>query len=136
MYFTIVTRYNEMNDDAKEDEIGSVEKKYLELHFVKDKDDIIVFRLLLQAIVEENPFVFMLEKGIMLDKEEDEVLMSKCARFSNKVNEIERIESEINENEKMYEKKQKEMIVKFYLLNQEKNNKIKMLQDELLSKPD
>ena len=136
MYFTIVTRYNEMNDDVREDEIGSVEKKYLELHFVKDKDDIIVFRLLLQAIVEENPFVFMLEKGIMLDKEEDEVLMSKCARFSNKVNEIERIESEISENEKMYEKKQKEMIVKFYLLNQEKNNKIKLLQDELLSKPD
>jgi hypothetical protein len=72
----------------------------------------------------------------LLDKEEDEVFMSKCARFSNKVNEIERSESEINENEKMYEKKQKEMIVKFYLLNQEKNNKIKLLQDELLSKPD
>ena len=72
----------------------------------------------------------------MLEKEEDELFMNKCSRFTNKLNEIERIESEINENEKIYEKKQKEMIVKFYLLNQEKNNKIKLLQDELLSKPD
>ena len=124
-YFTL----NEKN--KSEDEIENVTQKFFELHCIIDKDDIAVFRLLLETIVEKEPYIFIMNKALELDREEEEKLKNKQEKYYEKEKDISKNESEIKDIEINFETKQKELIVKFYLLNQEKNNKIKELEKEV-----
>lgn len=120
------------NDDG--DNIETSKAMYFELHFVLDTEDIAAFRLQLEMIIEDQPQLFLMNKIIAIDKEEEEELKAEHERYFNKQIEICKLEKEIERNKKDYANKEKDCLYKFYLLNKEKNNKIEQLLNEIESK--
>ena len=104
-FYFIISEINDNNND----DIEINNKKFFELHFIIKKQDITSFRLLLEEIVENEPNIF----------------------FSNKIMELNKeLEDRVREKEDNFKNKKNEMITKFYLLIDEKNQKIEKLQKE------
>jgi hypothetical protein len=137
-YFAInntSTRDNANSSKEKDKDKDDLEidenKNYLELHFYLKKRDIVVFRLLLEEIIQNDPYSYFINQVIIMDNScEEELLLKKKKQFKQN-NEIKEIENNIRIINDDYEKKTKEMIIKFNLLNkskieEEKNLKIKL----------
>ena len=105
-------------------------KKYLELHFIVNKKDIVSFRLLLEEYVQNDPKNFFMDQVINLELNEQEILRNNQKNYYNKEQEIEKTKFDIENIQKNYENKKKEITVKFYLLNKEKTTKIKKLSED------
>ena len=127
-YFTLIEK------NKSDDELINVKQKFLELHCIIDKDDIAVFRMLLDSIVENEPYIFIMNKALELDKEEQDSVKQKQDRYYEKEKDIEKNEEEIEKIELEFENKKDEYIVKFYLINKEKNSKKKELENEINNK--
>lgn len=122
-------------DKDKDDLELEANKNYLELHFYLKKRDIVVFRLLLEEIIQNDPYIYFINQVIIMDNNcEEELLVKKKKKFKQD-NEIKEIKNKIKEINDEYEKKTKEMIIKFNLLNkskikEEKNLLIKLKKNK------
>lgn len=108
--------------------------KFLELHFLVDNKDITAFRLLLKEIYDENPINTILKKALEFEKHESNRLSDKQKSFSIKEIEMENLKKSVIEKQGVLEKKRREYMYKFYLLNKEKNKKINELDNSLRMK--
>ena len=118
-YYFILNN-NAKDSKEKEDLIMENNKTYLELHFIVKKKDIVTFRLLLEEIIQNDNDIFFLNQVIMIDKEcEEDLLNKKKKQFKheNEINEVESYIKGINDN---YDKKTKEILIKFNKLNKSK----------------
>ena len=129
-FYFIINNINFNNND--DIEINC--KKFLELHFIVDKKDVTSFRLLLEEIVENEPFIFFNNKIIELNKELEINVREKEKKYFQKEFSINEIENNTKEKEKNFEKRKKEIITKFFLLIEEKNKKIEKLKKTLKKK--
>lgn len=103
-----------------EDLIMENNKTYLELHFIVKKKDIVTFRLLLEEIIQNDNDIFFLNQVIMIDKECEEDLLNKKKKQFKQENEINEVESYIKGINDNYDKKTKEILIKFNKLNKSK----------------
>ena len=117
-YFII--NINGKDSKEKEDLIFENNKTYLELHLIVKRKDVVAFRLLLEEIIQSDKDIFFMNQVMMLDNEcEEDLLVKKKKKFKqdNELREIENYIKGINDN---YEKKTKEMLIKFNKLNKSK----------------
>ena len=125
-FYFIISEINDNNND----DIESNNKKFFELHFIVKNQDITSFRLLLEEIIENESNVFFSNKIIELNKELEDRVREKEEKYFKKEDSIKDIENNIKEKEDNFKNKKNEMITKFYLLIDEKNQKIEKLQKE------
>jgi hypothetical protein len=125
-FYFIISEINDNNND----DIESNNKKFFELHFIVKNQDITSFRLLLEEIIENESNVFFSNKIIELNKELEDRVREKEEKYFKKEDSIKDIENNIKEKEDTFKNKKNEMITKFYLLIDEKNQKIEKLQKE------
>ena len=125
-FYFIISEINDNNND----DIESNNKKFFELHFIVKNQDITSFRLLLEEIIENESNVFFSYKIIELNKELEDRVREKEEKYFKKEDSIKDIENNIKEKEDNFKNKKNEMITKFYLLIDEKNQKIEKLQKE------
>ncbi len=133
-YFII--NINGKDSKEKEDLILENNKTYLELHFIVKKKDIVTFRLLLEEIIQNDNDIFFLNQVIMIDKECEEDLLNKKKKQFKQENEINEVESYIKGINDNYDKKTKEILIKFNKLNkskleEEEKLKIKLEQSKI-----
>ena len=117
-YFII--NINGKDSKEKEDLIFENNKTYLELHLIVKRKDVVAFRLLLEEIIQSDKDIFFMNQVMMLDNEcEEDLLVKKKKKFKqdNELREIENYIKGINDN---YERKTKEMLIKFNKLNKSK----------------
>jgi hypothetical protein len=124
-YFNITDREEYIQNESEK-----IIKKYLELHFIVNKKDIVSFRLALEEYVQNDPQIFFIDQVINLELNEQEILRNNQKNYYNKEQEIEKTKFDIENIQKNYENKKKEITVKFYLLNKEKTTKIKKLSED------
>ena len=125
----------ENSSKEKEEIIFENNKTYLELHFMVKKRDIVAFRLLLEEIIQNDNDLFFMNQVILIDNECEEELMEKKKKKYKQdleLNEIQNYIKGINDN---YEKKTKEILIKFNKLNkskieEEEKLKIKLEQSQ------
>ena len=99
------------------------------------KRDIVAFRLLLEEIIQNDNDLFFMNQVILIDNECEEELMEKKKKKYKQdleLNEIQNYIKGINDN---YEKKTKEILIKFNKLNkskieEEEKLKIKLEQSQ------
>jgi hypothetical protein len=125
-FYFIISEINDNNND----DIESNNQKFFELHFIVKNQDITSFRLLLEEIIENESNVFFSNKIIELNKELEDRVREKEEKYFKKEDSIKDIENNIKEKEDNFKNKKNEMITKFYLLIDEKNQKIEKLQKE------
>ena len=118
-YYFILNN-NSKDSKEKEDLIMENNKTYLELHFIVKKKDIVTFRLLLEEIIQNDNDIFFLNQVIMIDKECEEDLLNKKKKQFKQENEINEVESYIKGINDNYDKKTKEILIKFNKLNKSK----------------
>ena len=118
-YYFILNN-NAKDSKEKEDLIFENNKTYLELHFFAKKKDIVAFRLLLEEIIQNDKDIFFLNQVIMIDKESEEDLLTKKKKQFKQQNEINEVENYIKGINDSYEKKTKEILIKFNKLNKSK----------------
>ena len=129
-YYFIINN-NGKESKEKEDLILENNKTYLELHFFAKKKDVVSFRLLLEEIIQNDIDIFFMNQVLMLDNEyEEDLLAKKKKKFKqdNELNEVENYIKGINDN---YEKKTKEILIKFNKLNKSKIEEEKQLKIKL-----
>ena len=117
-YFTINNNASKYSKE-KEDLIFE-NNKYLELHFIVKKKDIVAFRLLLEEKILNDKDIFFMNQVMMIDNEcEEDLLIKKKKKYKqdNEINEAEKFIKGINDK---YEKMTKEMLIKFNKLNKSK----------------
>jgi len=102
-------------------------KKFLELHINISNQDIIAFRLDLKEVYDENPLNTIMSRLIEYEKSETLNIINKQRTLSENEIEIEKLKKILEKKEKLLEKQKREFLYKFYLLNLEKNKKIKGL---------
>ena len=116
----------------KEDSIGievgsGNDKLCLQLHLKIDNREFIVFRLFMNKYFTEKPDLFLFNKLLEIEADENQ----KIKNFIIKSNQIDKEQSkyknDIKKLEEDFEKEKKSMIYKFWLLNEEKNKKKKEL---------
>ena len=129
-YYFILNN-NAKDSKEKEDLIFENNKTYLELHFIVKKKDIVTFRLLLEEIIQNDNDIFFLNQVIMIDKECEEDLLNKKKKQFKQENEINEVESYIKGINDNYEKKTKEILIKFNKLNKSKIEEEKQLKIKL-----
>ena len=135
-YFAInnsSSRENSSKEKVREkDELGmESNNNYLELHFLVKKKDIVAFRLLLEEIIINDPHLHFIGQVIELDNKIEDDLIEKKKKKFRQDKEIKEIENIIKENNDKYEKKTKEMIIKFNMLNSSKVEEEKRLKKKL-----
>ena len=117
-YFII--NINGKDSKEKEDLILENNKTYLELHFIVKKKDVVAFRLLLEEIIQNDIDIFFLNQAMMIDNEcEEDLLLKKKKKFKQD-NELREVENYIKGINDSYEKKTKEILIKFNKLNKSK----------------
>ena len=129
-YYFIINN-NGKESKEKEDLILENNKTYLELHFFAKKKDVVSFRLLLEEIIQNDIDIFFMNQVLMLDNEcEEDLLAKKKKKFKqdNELNVVENYIKGINDN---YEKKTKEILIKFNKLNKSKIEEEKQLKIKL-----
>jgi hypothetical protein len=135
-YFIVNSNMNKENSSKEKEEIiFENNKTYLELHFMVKKRDIVAFRLLLEEIIQNDNDLFFMNQVILIDNECEEELMEKKKKKYKQdleLNEIQNYIKGINDN---YEKKTKEILIKFNKLNkskieEEEKLKIKLEQSQ------
>jgi len=130
-----INKENEMEDDLFKDfdfgyeNISENKKKFLELHININNQDVIAFRLNLREVFDENPLNTMMKRVIEYEKKETFNYLSKMKIYSENEIEIENLKNSLEKKEKLLEKRKREYLYKFYVINSEKNKKIKLLKD-------
>ena len=123
--------------DRERDELGmESNSNYLELHFIVKKRDIVAFRMLLEEIIVNDPNLYFINQVIDMDNKTGEELIEKKKKQFKQDKEIKEIENQIKEINDKYEKKTKEMIIKFNMLNKSKIEEEKRLKEKLNPKND
>lgn len=134
-YYFAINNSSSRENSSKEkekDELGfESNKNYLELHFFVKKRDIVAFRLLLEEIIVNEPYLYFINQIIELDNNYEEDLLKKKMKQFKQNKEIKEIENNIKEINDGYENKTKEILIKFNMLNkckleEEKRLKIKL----------
>ena len=135
-YYFIINNSSRENSsktkDNEKDELGlESNNNYLELHFLVKKRDIVAFRLLLEEIIVNEPIIYFINQVIELDSKNEEELLDKKRKQFKQDKEIKEIKNGIKDINDAYEKKTKELLIKFNMLNkskleEEKNLKIKL----------
>ena len=87
-YYFIINNASSRENSSKEkdkdkDDLEIDENKnYLELHFYLKKRDIVVFRLLLEEIIQNDPYSYFINQVIVMDNScEEELLLKKKKKF-------------------------------------------------------
>ena len=132
-YYFIINNSSSREKASKEKDDLEIEANriYLELHFFIKKKDIVSFRLLLEEIIENEPYLYFIDKVIKLDNEYVEELEKKKRKKYKQDKELEEIKVNIKQKNDVYEKKIKEMIIKFKLLKKSKMEETKKLELKL-----
>jgi hypothetical protein len=132
------TRENSSKEKEREkDEIGmESNSNYLELHFFVKKRDIVVFRLLLEEIIINEPNLYFISQLIELDNKNEEELNEKKKKKYRQDKEIKEIEDNIKNIIDDFEKNTKQNLIKFNLLNKSKIEEEKRLKMKLYPKKD
>ena len=137
-YYFQINNSNNRENSSKEkerDELGmESNNNYLELHFLVKKKDIVAFRLLLEEIVVNEPNLYFINQVIELDSKNENDLNEKKKKKFKQDNEIKEINYKIKNINDDYEKKAKEMIIKFNMLNKSKIEEERRLENKLFSK--
>ena len=120
-----------LSDEDETENEYSDKKIFLDLHFIVDNQDIIVFRMLLNHLIDDKPFDTLLNKLLKYDKEESEKIIHKQIKLYEKQKEIEKMENEITQAEDGFKLFKKQSLYKLYYLNKEKNKKISELNNDL-----
>lgn len=123
---------NNRNEEKDDLELEYADRNiYLELHMVVQGQDLTVFKMLLKHIIDDQPYITIMNKVLELDKIESEKLEKKQKKLYETEKETARMENEILQREEYLNKKKKDYLYKFYYLNKEKNKKIVELNNEL-----
>ena len=135
-YYFIINNSSKENSskvkDKEKDELGmESNNNYLELHFLVKKRDIVAFRLLLEEIIVNEPNLYFINQVIELDNKNEEELIEKKRKQYKQNKEIKEIKNGIKEINDAYEKKTKELIIKFNMLNKSKIEEEKKLKIKL-----
>ena len=130
-YYYIINNSSVKENSSKEkDDLGiETNKTYLELHFFVKKRDIVAFRLLLEELIQNDMSSFFINQVMLLDNEYEDYLGKQKKKKFKQDNEIREIETYIKNMNDEYEKKTKEMLIKFNMLNKskiEEENKLKL----------
>ena len=133
-YFTI----NELSvnlDISNKDECleleSNINNKYLELHFLVKEKDIVAFRLLLEEIIQNEPYNFFIKQVIILDNEYEEKYFLKEKKQYVQKKEISDISMSIKNETEKFENNVKEAFIKFNKLNNAKIKNSKILGKQL-----
>ena len=119
-YYFIINNNSSKESKEKEEIIMENNKTYLELHFFVKKKDIVAFRLLLEETVQNDKDIFFLNKVMEIDNDCEEDLIKKKKKKFKQDNEIKEVENYIKGINDNYEKKTKEILIKFNKLNKSK----------------
>lgn len=110
---------------------SNINNKYLELHFLVKEKDIVAFRLLLEEIIQNEPYDYFIKQLILLDNEYEEKYFLKEKKQYAQKKEISDISMSIEKENEKFENKVKEIFVKFNKLNNTKIKNSKKLEKEL-----
>ena len=134
-YYFAINNSSARENSSKEkerDELGmESNNNYLELHFIVKKRDIVAFRMLLEEIIVNDPNLYFINQVIEMDNKTEGELIEKKKKQFKQDKEIKEIENKIKEINDDYEKKTKEMIIKFNMLNKSKIEEEKRLKEKI-----
>ena len=126
------SKEKEREREKEREELGmESNNNYLELHFFVKKRDIVAFRMLLEEIIVNEPNLYFISQVIELDNKNEEDLNEKKKKKYKQDKEINEIETNIKNINDEYEKKTKEVLIKFNMLNKSKIEEEKRLENKL-----
>jgi hypothetical protein len=119
-------KVTEFNDDGDLD--GVVDRNiFFEINFIVESQEIVAFRLLLKPLLDDKPYITLINRLFEFEKYEDEKLREKQKVLMEKENDLVNLERQIKDTEDVYQAKKTDYLGKFYLLLQEKDKKIQAL---------
>jgi hypothetical protein len=117
-------RVTELNDDDDID-LNIPEKNiYFEIYFQVEGKEINAFRLLLKPLLEDKPYISLINRLFEYEKFEEQKLAIKQKIQNEKENDLLILEKQIKTTEDSFIEKKNDYIGKFYLLLTEKEKKI------------
>jgi hypothetical protein len=122
-------KVTELND-ADDFEMNQLNEKkfFFEIYFLVEGKEITAFRLLLKNLIDDKPYITLMNKLFEYEKFEDEKLMHKQKILNEKENDLNKLENQIKTTEEAFIEKKTDFLAKFYLLLEEKDKKIESLK--------